>query len=99
MKGRVAIVSGGTGALGQSVSSRFLSVGATVCIPYVVPAELEALKARVGASAGARLHGVHADVTDEAAFAMGGSTSSSTASADSLSAISSPPRSPSGTGC
>ncbi|PYO56410.1 MAG: short-chain dehydrogenase [Candidatus Rokuibacteriota bacterium] len=69
MKGRVAIVSGGTGALGQSVSSRFLSAGATVCIPYVVPAELEALKARVGASAGARLQGVHADVTDEVAFA------------------------------
>ena len=69
MKGRVAIVSGGTGALGQSVSSRFLSAGATVCIPYVVPAELEALKARVGASAGARLQCVHADVTDEVAFA------------------------------
>ena len=69
MKGRVAIVSGGTGALGQSVSSRFLSAGATVCVPYVVPAELEALKARVGAAAGARLHCIHADVTDEAAFA------------------------------
>ena len=66
MTGRVAIVTGGTGALGQSVTSRFLSAGATVCIPYVVPAELEALKARVGA--GARLHGVHADVTDETAF-------------------------------
>ena len=66
MTGRVAIVTGGTGALGQSVTSRFLSAGATVCIPYVVPAELEALKARAGA--GARLHGVHADVTDEAAF-------------------------------
>jgi NAD(P)-dependent dehydrogenase (short-subunit alcohol dehydrogenase family) len=66
MTGRVAIVTGGTGALGQSVTSRFLSAGATVCIPYVVPAELEGLKARVGA--GARLHGVHADVTDEAAF-------------------------------
>ncbi len=70
MKGRVALVSGGTGALGRSVSSRFLSAGATVCIPYVVPAELEALRARVGAAAEARLHCAHADVTDEAAFGV-----------------------------
>src|SRR6266498_2182973 len=68
MKERVAIVSGGTGALGQAVSLRFLSAGAVVCIPYVVPAELEALKARVDVAAGARLHCAHADVTDEAAF-------------------------------
>jgi NAD(P)-dependent dehydrogenase (short-subunit alcohol dehydrogenase family) len=68
MKGRVAIVSGGTGALGQAVSSRLLSEGATVCIPYVVPAELQALEARVGAAQGARLHCVQADVTDETAF-------------------------------
>lgn len=67
MTGRIAIVTGGTGALGQSVTGRFLSAGATVCIPYVVPAEVEALKARVGARAS--LHCVHADVTDEAAFA------------------------------
>jgi NAD(P)-dependent dehydrogenase (short-subunit alcohol dehydrogenase family) len=66
MTGRVAIVTGGTGALGQSVTSRFLSAGATVWIPYVVPAEVEALKARVGA--GASLHCAHADVTDETAF-------------------------------
>ncbi len=68
MKGRVAIVSGGTGALGQAVSSRLLAEEATVCIPYVVPAELGALRARVGAAAEARLHCVRADVTDEAAF-------------------------------
>jgi NAD(P)-dependent dehydrogenase (short-subunit alcohol dehydrogenase family) len=66
MTGRVAIVTGGTGALGQSVTSRFLAAGATVCIPYVAPAELEALKARVGA--GASLHAARADVTDESAF-------------------------------
>jgi NAD(P)-dependent dehydrogenase (short-subunit alcohol dehydrogenase family) len=66
MTGRVAIVTGGTGALGQSVTRRFLSAGATVCIPYAVPAEVEALKARVGA--GAALHAVPVDVTGEAAF-------------------------------
>jgi len=68
MKGRVAIVSGGTGALGQSVSLRFLSAGATVCIPYVVPAELEALTARLDAATRPRLHAAPADVTDEPAF-------------------------------
>jgi NAD(P)-dependent dehydrogenase (short-subunit alcohol dehydrogenase family) len=68
MTGRVAIVAGGTGALGQSVASRFLDAGATVCIPYAVPAELETLRARLGAAAGPRLHAVPADVTDEAAF-------------------------------
>ena len=67
MTGRVAIVAGGTGALGQSVASQFLAAGATVCIPYAVPAELEALRTRL-AAAGARLHAVLADVTDEAAF-------------------------------
>jgi NAD(P)-dependent dehydrogenase (short-subunit alcohol dehydrogenase family) len=68
MTGRVAIVSGGTGALGQSVTSRLLSSGATVWVPYIVPAELEVLKSRLGSSAGTRLHCIHADVTDEQAF-------------------------------
>ena len=67
MTGRVAIVSGGTGALGQSVSLRLLSAGATVCVPYVVPAEADALRARAGA-ADARLQCMHVDVTDDAAF-------------------------------
>ena len=66
MTGRVAIVTGGTGALGQSVVSRFLSAGATVCVPYAVPAEMEALRARFAAAA--RLHAAPSDVTDEAAF-------------------------------
>jgi NAD(P)-dependent dehydrogenase (short-subunit alcohol dehydrogenase family) len=68
MTGRVAIVAGGTGALGQSVATRFLAAGATVCIPYAVPAELEALRAQLGAVAGERLHAVAADVTDEGSF-------------------------------
>lgn len=68
MTGRVAIVAGGTGALGQSVTTRLLAAGATVWVPYVVPAELEALEQRVGSAAGGRLHHALADVTDEAAF-------------------------------
>ena len=67
MKGRVAIVAGGTGALGQSVTSRLVSHGATVCIPYVVPAELETLKTRLGAAA-THLYAQHADVTSEGDF-------------------------------
>jgi NAD(P)-dependent dehydrogenase (short-subunit alcohol dehydrogenase family) len=68
MTGRVAIVAGGTGALGQSVVSRFLSAGATVCVPYAVPAEIDSLRARLDAAAGARLHAALSDVTDEAAI-------------------------------
>ena len=67
MKGRVAIVAGGTGALGQSVTSRLISAGATVCVPYAVPSELERLEGRLGAAA-TRLHARHADVTSEPGF-------------------------------
>ena len=68
MTGRVAIVSGGTGALGQSVTLRLLAAGAIVCVPYAVPAELAALDRRVDAAARPRLRSVPTDVTDEAAF-------------------------------
>ena len=68
MTGRVAIVSGGTGALGQSVTLRLLAAGAIVCVPYAVPAELAALDRRVDAAARPRLHSAPTDVTDEAAF-------------------------------
>jgi NAD(P)-dependent dehydrogenase (short-subunit alcohol dehydrogenase family) len=67
MKGRVAIIAGGTGALGQSVTNRLVSEGATVCIPYVVPAELETLKTRLGTAA-KELYAQHADVTSEGGF-------------------------------
>jgi NAD(P)-dependent dehydrogenase (short-subunit alcohol dehydrogenase family) len=67
MKGRVAIVAGGTGALGQSVTSRLMSAGAIVCIPYVVPAELETLKTRLRTAA-TQLYAQHADVTSDGGF-------------------------------
>jgi NAD(P)-dependent dehydrogenase (short-subunit alcohol dehydrogenase family) len=66
--GRVAIVSGGTGALGQCVSRRLLGAGATVWVPFAVPAELDALKSALDPAAASRLHAVRADVTDEASF-------------------------------
>jgi len=68
MNGRVAIVTGGTGALGQAITRRFLGAGAAVCIPYVVPEELEVLRASLSSDLLARLHVVKSDITDESAF-------------------------------
>lgn len=70
LEGRVAIVTGGTGALGQSISSRFLAAGARVCIPYIVPEELETLQTRLTPEMRERLQAVRTDVADETAFAQ-----------------------------
>ena len=64
----VAIVTGGTGALGQAISLRFLREGATVWVPYVVPAERETLLARVGSSDRRRLRLDEVDVTNVGAM-------------------------------
>jgi NAD(P)-dependent dehydrogenase (short-subunit alcohol dehydrogenase family) len=66
--GRVALITGGTGALGQSVVLRFLHDGATVAVPWIVPEEWETLRSRAG-DGSARLHGARVDGTDESAFA------------------------------
>jgi NAD(P)-dependent dehydrogenase (short-subunit alcohol dehydrogenase family) len=66
--GRVAIVTGGAGALGLSVTRRFLGAGAVVAIPYVVPAEADALRTAIAADQAARLVAEHVDVMDEAAL-------------------------------
>ena len=68
MTGRVAVVTGGSGALGQSVVLRFLRDGATVEVPWIVPGEWEALRSRAGDGA-SRLRGARVDGTDESAFA------------------------------
>ena len=68
MKGRVAILAGGTGALGQSVTMRFLAEGAVACVPFAVPAERDALSNRIEPAVRTRLHFTEADVTDEASF-------------------------------
>jgi NAD(P)-dependent dehydrogenase (short-subunit alcohol dehydrogenase family) len=68
--GRIAIVTGGAGALGQSVVLRFLKDGATVAVPWLVPEEWASLQGRVDKAQLGRLHGAEVDVvTDPDAFA------------------------------
>ena len=62
MTGRVAIVSGGTGALGQSVALRFLRDGASVAVPWIVTEEWENLKGRVEKGQIGHLFGARVDV-------------------------------------
>jgi NAD(P)-dependent dehydrogenase (short-subunit alcohol dehydrogenase family) len=47
LAGRVAVVAGGTGALGQAVTLRLLADGATVAVPYAVEEERQRLAQRV----------------------------------------------------
>src|SRR5690349_12797356 len=48
LQNRVAIITGGTGALGRAVAERFLESGARVAIPYIVDAEVPLLNQRIG---------------------------------------------------
>jgi NAD(P)-dependent dehydrogenase (short-subunit alcohol dehydrogenase family) len=68
LEGRVAVVCGGTGALGQAVSLRLLADGAVVVIPYAVEQEREALRARVSAGDRERLVTEPVDATSLAAM-------------------------------
>jgi NAD(P)-dependent dehydrogenase (short-subunit alcohol dehydrogenase family) len=74
LAGRVAVVTGGTGALGQAVTVRLLADGAIVAVPYAVEDERERLMQRVAAADRQRLTVKSADVIDVkamAAFAEG----------------------------
>lgn len=66
--GRVALVTGGTGALGQAVTLRLLAEGATVGVPWVVEQEHEALLGRLERAARDRIVTARADVTEPAAL-------------------------------
>jgi NAD(P)-dependent dehydrogenase (short-subunit alcohol dehydrogenase family) len=68
LTGRVAVVTGGTGALGQAVTLRFLADGAVVAVPYAVEAERERLTQRVAAADRQRLIVEPADVVDVGAM-------------------------------
>jgi NAD(P)-dependent dehydrogenase (short-subunit alcohol dehydrogenase family) len=48
LENRIAIVTGGSGALGRAVVDHFLGSGAKVAVPYIVDAEVPLLQQRVG---------------------------------------------------
>ena len=62
---KVALVTGGTGGLGRSVSLALLGEGARVVVTYIYPEEFAELQAAAGANA--KLEGHHIDLADEAA--------------------------------
>jgi NAD(P)-dependent dehydrogenase (short-subunit alcohol dehydrogenase family) len=64
--GKIVLVAGGTGGLGNAVSRAFLEEGAKVVVTYRKEEEFAALKQAAGAKAGA-LEGSVVDVTDERA--------------------------------
>jgi NAD(P)-dependent dehydrogenase (short-subunit alcohol dehydrogenase family) len=68
MAHHVVIVTGGSGALGQAITHRFLADGATVCVPWVVERERERLEASVDAATRPRLLLERVDVGDDAAM-------------------------------
>jgi NAD(P)-dependent dehydrogenase (short-subunit alcohol dehydrogenase family) len=63
--GKVALVAGGTGGLGRSVSLAFLEEGATVVVTYRRQEAFDILRREAG-QGGSRLEGQPADATDEA---------------------------------
>ncbi len=64
---RVVFVTGGSGALGQAITHRFLGEGAAVCVPWVVDSERERLAASVAPETRSRLLLERCDVLDEGA--------------------------------
>ena len=64
--GQFALVAGGTGGLGRSVSVAFLEEGAAVAVTYRRQEEFDALRSTAGALA-SRLEGHAIDVTDDGA--------------------------------
>ena len=66
--GKIVLVAGGTGGLGNAVSLAFLEEGARLWVTYRKEEEHAALKKAAGAKAGA-LEGSLVDVTDERATA------------------------------
>jgi len=64
LDGRVAVVTGGTGALGQAVVLRLLVDGAIVAVPYAVEDERARLTQRVAAADRQRLIAQAVDVID-----------------------------------
>ncbi|MDZ7386246.1 MAG: SDR family oxidoreductase [candidate division KSB1 bacterium] len=69
IEGKVALITGGTGGLGQHVTRAFLEHGATVVLPYREQASFSALKVALGDLVGG-VHGLQADLLDELSVAQ-----------------------------
>ena len=65
---RVALVTGGSGFLGQAVTRRFLDAGDTVCVPWIVEKERERLEGSLSGETRQRLLLERCDVGDDAAM-------------------------------
>jgi len=61
---RIAIVTGGAGALGGAVTNRLLADGAHVCVPLELAAHRVALRGRIATAEGNRLFTDVVDLTD-----------------------------------
>ena len=48
LEGRVAIITGGSGALGRAAMEHFLIAGAQVAVPYIIDAEVPLVEQRLG---------------------------------------------------
>jgi NAD(P)-dependent dehydrogenase (short-subunit alcohol dehydrogenase family) len=66
MRDRVALITGGTGALGQVLTLRLLAGGARVALPYIVKAEHDMVQTRLPAGTQDRVLSAEVDVLDEA---------------------------------
>jgi NAD(P)-dependent dehydrogenase (short-subunit alcohol dehydrogenase family) len=64
---KVALIAGGTGALGREVALAFLRAGARVAVTYRQREEFDALLAAAAPAEAARMEGVATDVTDSKA--------------------------------
>jgi len=70
LKDRIAIITGGTGALGRAVSEHFLANGAKVAVPYIIDAEVPLFHEKMGGRFGAtHTHLSKVDVGDEGQIA------------------------------
>ncbi|PDW03537.1 SDR family NAD(P)-dependent oxidoreductase [Candidatus Viridilinea mediisalina] len=67
MQNHIALVTGGTGALGGAVVAALLEAGAHVVVPYHRAGDLSALRSRLQLDAAAALSGEQLDLTDEQA--------------------------------